>query len=175
MNIYQIIVRVLISGGVLLSLYTGSFDYATALAILSIIYFFSYIILPKSKNSRYLFLIIDVIFISIAIYLTGNAYLSLFVIPLFSEFVRDIKEIGYFFLLASSPLMISLYVSNFSELTIIPILLAGLAGVYGIYKTFVDRDNYYKQLKTEMENLYIKNISFQEKIEQLISIEDMDL
>ncbi|WP_297454965.1 hypothetical protein [Persephonella sp.] len=173
MNIYQIIIRILISGGVLLSLYTGAFDYATALAVLSIIYFFSYIILPKGKNSKYMFLIIDTIFISIAVYLTGNAYLSLFVIPLFSEFVKDIRDIGYFFLLSASPVMISLYVSDFSELTIVPILFAGLVGIYGLYKTFIEKDSHYKELKQEMENLYIKNISFQEKIEQLSKKEQL--
>ncbi|SNZ11053.1 hypothetical protein SAMN06265182_1994 [Persephonella hydrogeniphila] len=166
MGIYSSILRIFIAISVILSVYTGDIEYSTALSVLSGVYIFAYFLIPKNPSSKRLFFIFDIFFISISIYLTGYTYLSLLIIPIFAEFVKDTKEIVYFSTLSLIPVFTSLYISNFTELSFIPIIFAGTTGILGLYRTFSDRENYFRELKNEMENLYIKNISYQEMINQ---------
>lgn len=166
MGIYSSILRVFIAISVVLSVYTGDIEYSTALTILAGVYIFAYFLIPKNQSSKRFFFIFDIFFISTAIYLTGYTYLSLLIIPIFTEFVKDSREIIYFSILSLIPVFVSLYVSNFTEFSFIPIIFAGTAGIFGLYKSFSDRENYFRELKNEMENLYIKNISYQEMINQ---------
>lgn len=167
MSIYQAGIRLLIVIGIIISLYSGDFDYTPAITLLAIIYFFSYVLIPKGKNTKYLFLLVDIAFLSIGIYFTGNSYLVLFLVPLFTEFVRESKEIVYFLFSSAIPLYLALYTSNFSDLSIPLILAAGFFGIAGLYLAYKQKDKYFEELKNDMENMYIKNISFQEKIEQI--------
>jgi len=165
MNVFQLLVRVFIAVAVITSLFAGDIEYSTALVLLSGIYILAFLLTPKNSTGKYLVLLMDIVFLSIAIYLTGYTSLSILVVPLFAEFVKDIKDIGYFSLLSVVPIAISLYVSGFNDYIFLPIILAGVMGIAGLYKTFADREDYFRQLKNEMENLYIKNISFQEIID----------
>ncbi|WP_457624138.1 hypothetical protein [Persephonella sp.] len=166
MNLYQVLVRIFIALSVIISLFSGDIEYSTALTILSVLYIFAFLLTPNNTGSKYIFLIVDIFFITLAVYLTGYTYLALLVIPLFSEFVMDTRESIYFLILSVIPVMVALYVSNFSEFMFIPVIAAGFAGIAGLYRTFYDRERYFRQLKNEMENLYIKNISFQEFIDR---------
>ncbi|WP_457639612.1 hypothetical protein [Persephonella sp.] len=165
MNIYQILVRIFTAAAVVVSLFSGDIEYRTALTILSGIYIFLFLLIPKGQSSKYVFLIVDILFISFAIYLTGQTYLSILIVPLFSEFVKDQKDVLFFSVFSSIPVLTALYISNFSEFLFIPIILAGVMGTAGLYRAFTDREKYFNELKNEMENLYIKNISFQEAME----------
>ena len=166
MGIYSTVVRFFIAISVIVSLYTGDLEYNTALTILSLIYIAGYLLIPKNRNTKYLYFLIDVVFISFAVYLTGYTYLSVLIIPLFSEFVKENKDILYFLTLSSIPVFIALYTANFSEFSFVTLLIGGLVGIYGLNKTFIQKEKYFNDLKNDMENLYIKNISYQEKINQ---------
>ena len=166
MRIYSTVVRIFIALSVIVSLYTGDLEYSTALTILSLIYIAGYLLIPKNKNTKYLYFLIDVIFISFAVYLTGYTYLSVLIIPLFSEFVKENKDIVYFLAFSTVPVFTALYTANFSEFSFIPLIAGGLIGIYGLNKTFIQKEKYFNDLKSDMENLYIKNISYQEKINQ---------
>ena len=166
MGIYSTIVRFFIALSVIVSLYTGDLEYNTALTILSLIYIAGYLLIPKNKNTKYLYFLIDAVFISFAIYLTGYTYLSVLIIPLFSEFVKENRDIIYFLTFSFIPVFTALYTANFSEFSFVPLILGGLVGIYGLNKTFIQKEKYFNDLKNDMENLYIKNISYQEKINQ---------
>jgi len=166
MGIFSTTVRIFIALSVILSLYTGDLEYSTALTILSLIYIAGYLLIPKTKNTKYMYLLIDTIFISFAIYLTGYTYLSVLIIPLFPEFVKENRDIMYFLAVSSIPVFTALYTANFSEFSFIPLIAGGLIGIYGLNQTFIQKEKYFNDLKNDMENLYIKNISYQEKINQ---------
>ncbi len=166
MEFFPVLIRLFIALTVIIVAFTGDIEYDVALFSLSGVYLISYFLIPKTNNTKYIFLIIDTLFISISIYLTGYIHLSMLIVPLYYEFVKEKKDSVYFLILASVPVLISLYVSYFSEFAIIPLTIAGLTGIYAIYYSYSSIENYFKKLKDEMENLYIKNISYQEKIEQ---------
>lgn len=166
MGIYSTVVRFFVALSVIVSLYTGDLEYSTALTILSLIYISGYLLIPKNKNTKYLYFVIDVVFISLAVYLTGYTYLSVLIIPLFSEFVKESKDIIYFLTVSFIPVFTALYTANFSEFSFIPLIIGGLIGIYGLNQTFIQKEKYFNDLKNDMENLYIKNISYQEKISQ---------
>ncbi len=166
MGIYSTIVRFFVALSVIVSLYTGDLEYSTALTILSLIYISGYLLIPKNENTKYLYFLIDAVFISFAVYLTGYTYLSVLIIPLFSEFVKENKDIIYFLSVSFIPVFTALYTANFSEFSFIPLIAGGVVGIYGLNKTFIQKEKYFNDLKNDMENLYIKNISYQEKINQ---------
>ncbi|MDQ7056872.1 MAG: hypothetical protein Q9M89_10705 [Persephonella sp.] len=166
MNIFQILIRFFIAFTVILATLNGNVDYSGALFSLSGMYFLSYLLVPKNTNTKYLFLLFDIFFISISTYLTGYVHLSMLTVPLFVEFVRNYRDTLYFLSLSSIPLFISSYISYFSEFTFLSTTLAGLIGIYGLYSSFSKIEKDFKEAKNEMENLYIKNISYQEKIQQ---------
>ena len=166
MGIYSTIVRFFVALSVIVSLYTGDLEYSTALTILSLIYISGYLLIPKNKNTKYLYFVIDAVFISFAVYLTGYTYLSVLIIPLFSEFVKESKDTIYFLTVSFIPVFTALYTANFSEFSFIPLIIGGLIGIYGLNQTFIQKEKYFNDLKNDMENLYIKNISYQEKISQ---------
>ncbi|NPA57771.1 MAG: hypothetical protein GXN94_00610 [Aquificae bacterium] len=173
MSIFQFLVRVFIALAVASSLFMGKIEYSTALALLSGIYILAFLLIPKNATSRYIILLMDVVFLSLSIYLTGYTYLAFLVVPLFAEFVRDWKDTIYFLLLSAFPVAVALFVSGFNDYTVVPITVAGLLGTAGLYKTFADRERYFRHLKNEMENLYIKNISFQEMVDRLGKLKEV--
>ncbi|MBK3332360.1 hypothetical protein GWK41_04670 [Persephonella atlantica] len=166
MNIFQALIRFFIAITVVLATINGNIEYSGALFSLSGIYFLSYLLVPKNPNTKYLFLLFDILFISISTYLTGYVHLSLLTVPLFVEFVRNYRDTVYFLALSCVPLFVSSYVSYFSEFTFLTITLSGLIGIYGLYHSLSNIEKQFKEAKNEMENLYIKNISYQEKINQ---------
>jgi len=167
--IYHILVRLFITTGVIAALYIGNIEYKTALTILSVIYLFLHILtnFPEDKEiSRYISLIIDVSFLTFMIYMTGLSYLAVFILPVFSDFLYSKKDMFIYTVLATVPVGTSLYISNFSEFLFIPLILGGMAGMVKLRQHFFQKERYFRQQKDEMENLYLKNIAYEEKIDQ---------
>ncbi len=126
-----------------------------------IFYFFE-----KNKIYYYINLVVDIAFILIISFTTSSPYFSLFVLPFISNFLNSYKSFLYYLALSFIPIGSGYYISNFSSFLIIPLFFSTILG-YLKLKREQDRINrYVKGLKDDMENLYIKNIAFQEKIEE---------
>lgn len=169
MIIYHILVRLFITTGVTAALYIGNIEYKTALTILSVVYLFLHILInfPEEKDiSKYISLTVDVSFLTFMIYMTALPYLAVFILPVFSDFLYNKKDILLYTLLGTIPVGTSLYISNFSEFLFIPLILGGMAGMIKLRQIFIQKERYFRQQKDEMENLYLKNIAYEEKLDQ---------
>ncbi len=169
MIIYHILVRLFITTGVTAALYIGNIEYKTALTILSVVYLFLHILInfPEEKDiSKYISLTVDVSFLTFMIYMTALPYLAVFILPVFSDFLHNKKDILLYTLLGTIPVGTSLYISNFSEFLFIPLILGGMAGMIKLRQIFIQKERYFRQQKDEMENLYLKNIAYEEKLDQ---------
>jgi len=167
--IYHILVRLFITTGVTAALYIGNIEYKTALTILSVVYLFLHILInfPEEKDiSKYISLTVDVSFLTFMIYMTALPYLAVFILPVFSDFLHNKKDILLYTLLGTIPVGTSLYISNFSEFLFIPLILGGMAGMIKLRQIFIQKERYFRQQKDEMENLYLKNIAYEEKLDQ---------
>ncbi|WP_456401743.1 hypothetical protein [Persephonella sp.] len=162
--------RLFITVGVIAAIYVGNIEYKHALSILSLIYLFLHILInyPEEKEiSKYISIFIDVSFLTFMIYMTGLPYLAVFILPVFSDFLYSKKDIGIYTILAVIPVGTSLYISNFSDFLFIPLILGGMAGMLKLRQVFIKKEKYFREQKDEMENLYLKNIAYEEKIDQL--------
>ncbi|WP_457642327.1 hypothetical protein [Persephonella sp.] len=169
MILYHILIRLFIVAGIIAALYVGNIEYKTALSILSVIYLFLHILInfPEEKNiSKYISFIIDISFLSFMIYMTGLPYLAVFILPVFVDFLSDKKDIFLYTIGTFIPTGISLYISNLSEFLFIPLILGGMAGMLKLRQTFKEKERYFREQKDAMENLYLKNIAYEEKIDQ---------
>ncbi len=168
--IYSFFIRFFVVLGVISSLLIENVEYKSALIILSIIYllFFSIIaITSEGKRSiKFIFYGVDTLFLSFIIYVTGLTYLSTFVIPFFSEFTEGKEDYIFYGTFSIVPIGLSLYLSNFSDYIFIPLVISGLIAMYKLKKEYEERELYYKKLKSQMEELYKENLSFQEKFEE---------
>ncbi len=168
--IYSFFIRFFVVLGIISSLIIENVEYKSALIILSIIYLLFFSILSitseKKKNMKFVFYGIDTIFLTFIIYITGLTYLSTFVIPFFSEFLEGKEEHIFFSIFSVIPVGIALYLSNFSDYIFLPLIIAGLTAIFKVKKEFNEKEWYFKKLKTQMENLYMENLSLQEKIHE---------
>ena len=166
---YSALVRVFIVLGIVIAIYFANIDYGIPLILMSLVYVFLYFIIfdYEEKNwLKYIFLIIDMLFITTMIYLTGFPYLSVFIIPIISDFIDNKKEIIFFLLTSLIPVGMSLYISNFTDFLFIPLILGGLAGTLKLKAVLNKKDREIKKLKEDAEEIYIQNIKLQDKLEE---------
>jgi len=166
---FEIAIRFIITITALYLIYNSDLDYKIALSALSGLYIIQFMIFyffEKNKIYYYINLVVDIAFILIISFTTSSPYFSLFVLPFISNFLNSYKSFLYYLALSFIPIGSGYYISNFSSFLIIPLFFSTILG-YLKLKREQDRINrYVKGLKDDMENLYIKNIAFQEKIEE---------
>ncbi len=166
---YSVLVRVFIVLGIAIAIYFGNIEYGNALILMSLVYLFLYFIIFDYEEKtwlKYIFLIIDMIFITLMIYLTGFTYLSVFIIPIISDFINDKKEIVLFSLASLIPIGMSLYISNFTDFLFIPLILGGISGALKLKVLLNKKEKEIKKLKEDAEEIYIQNIKLQDKLEE---------
>ena len=166
---YSVLVRFFIVLGTILTVYFANIDYGNPLILASLAYLVLYIIVVEAENRswiKFLFLGIDMIFISMIIYFTGFHYLSVFIIPLIADFIDSKKDIFIFSLFAIIPITVSLYISNFTDILFIPLIFAGLAGFFKLKGLIDKKEKELKKIREEIEEIYIQNIKYQDKLEE---------
>ncbi len=166
---YSVLVRVFIVLGIAIAIYFGNIEYGNTLILMSLVYLFLYFIIfdYEEKNwLKYIFLIIDMLFITLMIYLTGFSYLSVFIIPIISDFINDKMEIILFSLASLIPIGMSLYISNFTDFLFIPLILGGISGALKLKVLLNKKEKEIKKLKEDAEEIYIQNIKLQDKLEE---------
>jgi len=166
---YSVLVRFFIVLGTILTVYFTNIDYGIPLILMSLAYLVLYIIVIEAENRtwiKFLFLGIDMLFISLIIYLTGFHYLSVFIIPLIADFIDSKKDIFIFSLFAIIPITVSLYISNFTDILFIPLIFAGLAGFFKLKGLIDKKEKELKKIREEIEKIYIQNIKYQDKLEE---------
>ncbi len=166
---YSVLVRVFIVLGIAIAIYFGNIDYGKPLILMSLVYLFLYFIIFDYEEKiwlKYIFLIIDMLFITLMIYLTGFPYLSVFIIPIISDFINDKKEIIFFSLASLIPIGMSLYMSNFTDFLFIPLILGGISGALKLKVLLNKKEKEIKRLKEDAEEIYIQNIKLQDKLEE---------
>ncbi|RUM58783.1 MAG: hypothetical protein DSY53_04150 [Persephonella sp.] len=166
---YSILVRFFIVLGTILTVYFANIDYGNPLILASLAYLVLYIIVIEAENRswiKFLFLGIDMLFISTIIYFTGFHYLSVFIIPLIVDFIDSKKDIFMFSLFATIPIAISLYISNFTDILFIPLIFAGLAGFFKLKSLINKKEKELKKIREDIEEIYIQNIKYQDRLEE---------
>ncbi len=166
---FEIAIRLIITITAIYLISISDLEYKIALSAFSGIYFLQFMIFyffEKSRFYNYVNLIVDISFILIISYTTKNPYFTLFVIPFISNFLTSYKTFLYYFTFSVIPIGFGYYISNFNGILILPIFLSAVFG-YLRLKSEQDKINrYMRELKDDMENLYIKNIAFQEKLDE---------
>jgi hypothetical protein len=173
---FELGIRLIITITAIYLIFSSNLEYKIALSALSGLYLIQFMIFyffEKSKIYSYINLLVDIAFIIIITATTKNPYFSLFIIPFISSFLRNFKSFLYYFLLSLIPIGFGYYVSNFNAFLLVPISLTAVLGYLKLKKEQDIINKYIRELKDEMENLYIKNISFQEKISQYQDIDSV--
>ena len=172
---FSALIRLFIVIGIILAIYLSKLEYTIPLALLSVAYLILFFIIEPEEKSllKYIFLLIDITFLSSVIFLSGLPYLSVFIIPLFSDFMRTKKDLIIFTILSTVPIGLSIYMSNFKDLLFIPLILGGVVGFFKLEANYNKKEKRFKKLKKDMEEVYIQNIKFQDILEEqkkLISV-----
>ncbi len=167
--IFELGIRIIITITALYLILNSTLEYKIALMALTGIYIIQFMIFyffEKSKFYNYINLLVDVLFILIISGATKNPYFSLFIIPFISNFLNNFKTFSYYLLFSFLPVGFGYYLSNFNEFLLFPLVFSAILGYLKLKREQDIINKHIKDLKDDMENLYIKNISFQEKIEE---------
>ncbi len=167
--IYEILIRFIIALSVIYVSFSLDLEYKIASSILATIYFFQYLIMLPFQNGkvyRYINFIIDIAFISLYTYLFQNPYFALFVLPFSIDFLRSKIDFNVYLFLSFIPLLIGFYISGFSDILHIFIYSSVFLGIFKMFKITEQSKSYIDSIKEKMENLYIKNLVYQDKLEQ---------
>jgi hypothetical protein len=166
---YSILARFFIIIGIIWAINILNIEYSQFLILLSLAYFIGFMILAPAEEKKvikYLLLVIDIAYISAIIYLTGLPYISVFILPLITDFIEDTKDLIVFGILSAIPIGLSLYLTNFNDLLFIPLILGGLVGFFKLKAVMMDREKYFLNLKLDFEDIYIKNLKLQDSLER---------
>ncbi|NPA12731.1 MAG: hypothetical protein GXO45_01955 [Aquificae bacterium] len=166
----QLIVRIVIALAVLTTAFVSNDETKTIIIVASLTYAFFSLVIPKNSAFKYVQFVIDVMFITIIMFITGYSPLSLLLVPLFTEYVRSIRDTILFLIFFLLTLVETLYITNFTEITVVFIAVASLISIYGLYQQFKEEEEKFKELEEQSKNLYIKAKGYEEKIDELNSI-----
>ncbi len=168
--ILEFLIRVLIAVTVLYFIFYENFDYKIPFLSLVIFYVSLFFLLStffkSSRNIRYTLLFIDTVFISIFVYLSSYPEIGLFILPLALNFTESKKAIFIASVMAVVPIFISVYISSLSEIAFLPLYIAFVASVVGIYRKIRNEKRFLDKIKSDMEDLYEENINLRDIIEK---------
>jgi len=169
MHKYSILARFFIIIGIIWAIHILNIEYSQFLILLSLAYFVGFLILVPSEEKKiikYLLLILDIAYITAIIYLTGLPYVAVFILPLLTDFMDDTKDIVIFSVLSAIPVGLSLYLTNFTDLLFIPLILGGAVGFFKLKALLMAKEKYFNNLKLDFEDIYIKNLKLQDSLEK---------
>jgi len=168
--ILEFLIRVLIAVTVLYFIFYENFDYKIPFLSLVIFYVSLFFLLStffkSNRNIRYILLFIDTVFISIFVYLSSYPEIGLFILPLALNFTESKKDIFIASIMAVVPIFISVYISSLSEIAFLPLYIAFVASVVGIYRKIKNEKRFLDKIKSDMEDLYEENINLRNIIEK---------
>ncbi len=157
--------RLIIVVSILVYINFYNFDYKIPLSILAVSYFIGSLILyPLSRGNflKHFLYIIDVSIITYFTYTTGSTYFSLFWIP-FLFYMKNIYDVILFSIYTFIIFGISLYLSGFSDFTVIFLLFSFIVVLVKDYfetQYFKKRISYYNNIAKE---IYLENLKCNDK------------
>jgi hypothetical protein len=93
-------------------------------------------------------------------------YIAVFILPLLTDFIEDTRDLIVFSILSAIPVGLSLYLTNFSDLLFIPLILGGAVGFFKLKAIMLAKEKYFNDLKLDFEDIYIKNLKLQDSLER---------
>ncbi|MEZ0323346.1 MAG: hypothetical protein ABWJ98_03430 [Hydrogenothermaceae bacterium] len=164
---FGFLIRFIISATVITTAIVYQYDFKVPLIILSVIYFFQYVILHPFLSDRllkYIIYIIDYLFIGYVVFVTDNIYLSLFSVMLILNITTKLDMI--ILLLFMLPISgISLYKYGFYEFTILFLYVGFLLSIFEIFRKNLESENRYNQLLNLSKEIYRDNLICSDKLD----------
>ncbi len=163
----EYIIRLIIVISILVYVNLYNFDYKIPLSILSFSYFIGSLILLPLRQGDFLKHFLYIIDTSIIVYFTfttGSIYFSIFWIP-FLFYMKKLHDVILFSIYTFIVFGIPLYISNFSDFTLIFILFSFVVVLFKSYfetKYYKERISHYNDLAKEM---YKENLKCTDKLE----------
>ncbi|MEJ5172645.1 MAG: hypothetical protein WHT47_02915, partial [Hydrogenothermaceae bacterium] len=135
-NYFGFLIRFIISATVITTAILYQYDFKVPLIILSVIYFFQYILLYPFLSDRllkHIVYIVDFLFIGYVVFVTDNVYLSLFSVMLVLSVTTKIDMI-ILLLFMLSIFGLSLYKYGFYEFTLLFLYVGFLASIFEFFR-----------------------------------------
>ena len=167
---FDLLIRIIIVLTTLFLILYENVDYKIPFLVLNLFYLSSiFLILSfgRGKFIQFFTLVIDIIFISIFVYLTSYPEVSLFVLPFAIRFLENIKSLIIFSVFSFFPILFGVYISGFAEFTFIPFYFAFLLSLFGFHIKLKNEREVINSIKNSMEEIYKQNLKLQGDTEKL--------
>lgn len=174
---FGFLIRFIMSATVITTAILYQYDFKVPLIILSVIYFFQYILLYPFLSDRllkHIVYIVDFLFIGYVVFVTDNVYLSLFSVMLVLSVATKIDMI-ILLLFMLSIFGLSLYKYGFYEFTLLFLYMGFLASIFEFFRKKLEFESRYNQLLELSKNIYRDNLICSDKLDFFQRYYDVNL
>ncbi len=175
--IFDFTLRIIVSITVSFFIFYENFDYRVSFLSLVIFYIFLFfmvsVFLRQTLIYKYLTFFIDALFISIFVYLSSYPEIALFMFPLMFNFINNKGDIVVASLFTVLPVSTAVYISALSEVIFIPLYLAFITAVFGVYYRLRREKGSIDKIKEYAEKLYSENLKLQDEFEKCETYENL--